>query len=247
MSTRCNFGYIDGCGHIHTHYCHHDGYVTGVGKYLQENVQGIDAVKELMAAGDRSAISDAEGYPEAQAREELVFADMQELSNYLHCHADTQFCYLWDCKRGRWLYSFMRHDAVRHVKVWSCFIQLDNHFIEGHAWLFPLLGADDTMALHCADFFDGGKYSYCYQTAQDIVFLHETISGIEARLRAVYSAMDRERLRGVVDVRALTQKLEKLEGQLKETACLDHISWDSPEHLCAIALPEPTEEQKRFI
>lgn len=56
MATRSTIAYEDQEGKVHQVYCHYDGYISGVGKILQENYNTIQSVKELISYGDISTI-----------------------------------------------------------------------------------------------------------------------------------------------------------------------------------------------
>lgn len=57
MSIRSLIGYKKG-KRVHYVYCHSDGYVDGVGEILRTNYKNIEKVKELIALGDLSVLSE---------------------------------------------------------------------------------------------------------------------------------------------------------------------------------------------
>jgi len=65
VSTRCLIGYVKEDGTIESIYCHHDGYLHGVGKTLQEHYKDLETVKKLMALGDLSSLGETpKSHPE---------------------------------------------------------------------------------------------------------------------------------------------------------------------------------------
>lgn len=58
MSTRCLIGKIGKDGFIKAIYCHHDGYISYVGKKLYENYKRRD-VNKLLKLGDMSSLSES--------------------------------------------------------------------------------------------------------------------------------------------------------------------------------------------
>ena len=57
MSTRCRIAYYDdGC--YKSVYCHHDGYVEGVGATLVKHYPTLDDAKKLISLGDFSSLWD---------------------------------------------------------------------------------------------------------------------------------------------------------------------------------------------
>ena len=54
MSTRCRIGIKNADNSVSSIYCHHDGYVEGVGKKLDEYWNNKDEIIELIASGDIS-------------------------------------------------------------------------------------------------------------------------------------------------------------------------------------------------
>lgn len=58
MSTRCLIGYVKEDGTIESIYCHHDGYLEGVGKILKEHYGDLETIKKLMTLGDLSSLGE---------------------------------------------------------------------------------------------------------------------------------------------------------------------------------------------
>lgn len=56
MSTRCRIGIKNENGTITSIYCHHDGYIEGVGEMLIDNYKDEAKIRELMKLGDISSL-----------------------------------------------------------------------------------------------------------------------------------------------------------------------------------------------
>lgn len=104
MSTRCTFGTLDKSGKIELFYCHCDGYIEGVGRYLLEHVHSMEDMRKLMSAGHRSFIDPKGAYTDEENKP-WTYANIQELSQFLHWDTDTEYCYLWDEAAGKLIFS----------------------------------------------------------------------------------------------------------------------------------------------
>lgn len=56
MSTRSLIGIRDEDGSCRVIYCHHDGYLSGVGRYLARNWNSLELAESLLAMGGMSGI-----------------------------------------------------------------------------------------------------------------------------------------------------------------------------------------------
>lgn len=56
MSTRCRIAIVQDDGRVKSVYCHHDGYVEGVGKVLQKHYTNPDTINKLVELGDFSSL-----------------------------------------------------------------------------------------------------------------------------------------------------------------------------------------------
>jgi xylose isomerase len=56
MATRSNIAIENQDKTVSVIYCHHDGYIDGVGKLLQENYNTREKMEELIALGDISSL-----------------------------------------------------------------------------------------------------------------------------------------------------------------------------------------------
>ena len=64
ISTRARIGILKKDGSIESIYCHHDGYLDGVGKILNDNYQNYNDVKEGELAVARAKQRNIEGWVE---------------------------------------------------------------------------------------------------------------------------------------------------------------------------------------
>jgi len=58
MATRSNIAIANQDGTVSSIYCHHDGYIDGVGKVLQENYNTREKMEQLIALGDISSLGE---------------------------------------------------------------------------------------------------------------------------------------------------------------------------------------------
>ena len=56
MSTRCRIGIENKNGTITSIYCHHDGYLEGVGEILVNHYKNEEKIRKLMELGDMSSL-----------------------------------------------------------------------------------------------------------------------------------------------------------------------------------------------
>ena len=100
MSTRCYIGIKNDDGSIDAIYCHHDGYPSYMGKMLNENYNGEELVRELIALGDLSSLckklnpTDGSGHSFEHPEKDVTVAyhrDRGEDFNYAHCANVTEF------------------------------------------------------------------------------------------------------------------------------------------------------------
>ena len=56
MSTRCRIGIENKNGTITSIYCHHDGYLEGVGEILVNHYKAEEKIRKLMELGDMSSL-----------------------------------------------------------------------------------------------------------------------------------------------------------------------------------------------
>ncbi|MDO4221633.1 MAG: hypothetical protein Q4C88_05905 [Akkermansia sp.] len=221
MSTRSYFGIRARDERISLHYCHHDGYLEGVGAYLLENVHTLDEARELMKAGDRSGIDDAEGYKDGTSHE---FENMDALHNLLFRKwgTDVEYIYIFDEESAEWYYT------ARHYKngkfIWHDFIPLAA-VLNNHGLVFPRLGSD-TLANFWGDCeFETRKRAW--EILDGLKIMGEFVNGTQ---EFIYDNRDRarriERLFCVEEMqgnmRALERELMHLLPAVKHFAYYDH-------------------------
>lgn len=100
MSTRCTISIALPDGKIKSIYCHHDGYLSGVGKTLFEEYDTEEKIHELLAHGDLSSLS---GYLSSYKERGETGTDAQIYPSMDYVE-NQQFNYLF--KDGKWFYSF---------------------------------------------------------------------------------------------------------------------------------------------
>ncbi len=124
MGTRSRIAIKNTDGSIKSIYCHWDGYLCGVGKTLLENYKDENKIKELIALGDISSLSENINPPEgithtfnypcdgvvvAYHRDrgwnfhDRTCVDENDLMNYFN-DSDEEFLYLF--KDGKWFVAW---------------------------------------------------------------------------------------------------------------------------------------------
>ena len=58
MSTRCRIGIVEEDGTVKSIYCHHDGYVKGVGETLRKHYTDPEKIEKLINLGDISILGE---------------------------------------------------------------------------------------------------------------------------------------------------------------------------------------------
>lgn len=100
MSTRCRIAIENEDHSVDSIYCHFDGYIIGVGKYLYENYKTDESVKKLISMGDRSSIDKDDSVYEDTKGQPMHFQDVKDLVSYFKT-SDQEYLYLYGC--GCWL------------------------------------------------------------------------------------------------------------------------------------------------
>lgn len=113
MSTRSLIALENADGTCSSIYCHHDGYLEGVGACLKEHYTTLESVKELQALGDLSSLDDTLEECFAyhrdggeKLRKPRVWKDRNELAEKAWDYADAEYVYLF--VEGEWLVSKWR-------------------------------------------------------------------------------------------------------------------------------------------
>ena len=127
MSTRCLIGRKVDDNKVEYIYCHHDGYLEGVGETLKNHYTTEDKIDKLMALGDLSALGEvAESNPDqwncnkvnyilcaaykdrGEEDVESKTATEEEYIKELEDNTWIRYLYLWDGKKwsyyddGKW-------------------------------------------------------------------------------------------------------------------------------------------------
>lgn len=111
MSTRSRIGIVNSNGSVESVYCHHDGYLSGVGKVLIRGYMDPDKIRQLVALGDLSSLHEALAIPGNKLYADVTVAYMRDFGEK-HCHAEldrdivaylkraaecnAEYAYLWD-------------------------------------------------------------------------------------------------------------------------------------------------------
>jgi hypothetical protein len=104
MSTRSRIGIVNEDRSISSIYCHHDGYLSGVGATLARHYQDIGKLRALIALGDISSLGDTPALQDGtraysrDAGEDLTPPLFSYDEAHLLQHAE-EFTYLFD---GKW-------------------------------------------------------------------------------------------------------------------------------------------------
>lgn len=124
MSTRCLIGRKVEDNKVEYIYCHHDGYLDGVGETLKTHYTNNNIIDKLMALGDLSALGKvAESNPDQwdynkvnrnlciaykDRGEENVNSKIvpkKEYSDMLNRCFDIEYLYLWNGEKWRYYYN----------------------------------------------------------------------------------------------------------------------------------------------
>lgn len=155
ISTRARIGILKKDGSIESIYCHHDGYLDGVGKILNDNYQNYNDVKELIKLGNISGLgkkinSDnkkdetiayhrnlGEDYKKNKPMVTKSFDEFQEIL----FDAWIGYIYLYDEQTNKWLWdNYTAEVSNLELKSLSdCFKK------EVEKPLAPIIGADGNV------------------------------------------------------------------------------------------------------
>lgn len=115
MSTRCRIGIELPDGKVRSIYCHHDGYLSGVGKMLNDHYQTAEKVEKLMDLGDISSLSETveATYPDAYSHEDVQIREDETTADFWRYagNCGEEFVYLYEyqydlggCPFHQWSY-----------------------------------------------------------------------------------------------------------------------------------------------
>ena len=106
-------------------YCHHDGYLSHMGKMLTEKFNNYEDVLNLVAGGDTSYIDeDGVGYYAGPLRNENWYNDhgrtrlIRCLDDIKPVSGDSEYIYVFDYETGKWKYSTVPWDSEVPV-IWK--------------------------------------------------------------------------------------------------------------------------------
>lgn len=126
MSTRSRIGYVDENNNYRSVYCHHDGYLEGVGYALLNFYNRSDLVGEIVSLGDLSSLGEnlkprGEDNPGGtfaynRDRGEKTTASVTPMcGSKLYALMDSTWAeYIYMFRDGEWLVS---HDCVVWAKL----------------------------------------------------------------------------------------------------------------------------------
>ena len=112
MSTRSLIGIKNDEGLTFV-YCHHDGYLEGVGKTLVENYKEDSKINALLEHGSMSSL-DAEIYKcdfynEDDSDKPITIPDCEDIKErYYKCGQNSWADYLYLFENGKWYYTLIR-------------------------------------------------------------------------------------------------------------------------------------------
>jgi len=90
MSTRSTIAIEFADGTVHQVYCHFDGYLSGIGRQLQEEFLDPWAAASLIAQGDMSFI----GAPYTQRGDHLHIGRYRDFNDYASNGQDEEYDYI---------------------------------------------------------------------------------------------------------------------------------------------------------
>ena len=87
MSTRCMIGIKSADGTVQAVYCHHDGYLNGVGRVLLAYYRDERKIRQLMELGNISSLG---AFPIREAEVKTVFGtikvpNLDEMDTFIGC------------------------------------------------------------------------------------------------------------------------------------------------------------------
>ena len=116
MSTRSAIGILHDDGSVESIYCHHDGYLSGVGATLNEHYASKESILDLMKHGDvrslRNTVGETDFFPDCPSitYESLAWF-WEEFS-----HSDQEYCYLYTKEMG-WVYTTVKNP--NEIREWN--------------------------------------------------------------------------------------------------------------------------------
>lgn len=113
MSTRSRIGILNDDETVTSIYCHHDGYLTGVGNMLINCYTDEDDILELMGLGDISSLDEdtdsCEAYGRDRGEEGTEAKEFESIEEY-QVQDDGSYAYIF--MDGAWYVSIGNDDFV---------------------------------------------------------------------------------------------------------------------------------------
>jgi hypothetical protein len=121
MSTRCFVGYqsVFG-GSILGSYCHHDGYLSGVGYALYTAYSEPSRAKWVVTLGDKSCINRDYAYTAKSVYDDgMEASEFETVEEFIDCAADSdcEFAYIYVAHAEKWVCVFRDEDGYRVFPV----------------------------------------------------------------------------------------------------------------------------------
>lgn len=113
MSTRSAIGILHDDGSVESIYCHHDGYLSGVGATLNEHYSSKKSILNLMSHGDvrslGNTVGETEFFPDCPS---ITYDNLAWFWDEFS-HSDQEYCYLYTKEMG-WVYTTVKNpDEIR--------------------------------------------------------------------------------------------------------------------------------------
>lgn len=116
MSTRSAIGILHDDGSVESIYCHHDGYLSGVGATLNEHYASKESILDLMSHGDvrslRNTVRETDFFPDCPSITYESLAWFWEGFS----HSDQEYCYLYTKEMG-WVYTTVKNP--NEIREWN--------------------------------------------------------------------------------------------------------------------------------
>ena len=116
MSTRSAIGILHDDGSVESIYCHHDGYLSGVGATLNKYYSSKESILNLMSHGDvrslGSTVGETDFFPDCPSTTYDSLGWFWEEFSY----SDQEYCYLYTKEMG-WVYTTVKNP--NEIREWK--------------------------------------------------------------------------------------------------------------------------------